>query len=228
MNKEKEKEKEIGTEIVTETALKAELKSISEPALRRLPLYHQYLKKAHSQGVKEISSTRIAEELNLTSILVRKDIAYTSILGKPKTGYNVESLILAIEEFLGWKNNNEALLIGAGNLGIALLGYKGFKDYGLSIVAAFDTDEKKIGETIYGKKIMSIEKFENITKRLKIRIGIITVPAEFAQEVADLMVKSGIKAIWNFSPVKVSVPDDVKVQHVNLASSIALLLRSIE
>lgn len=205
-----------------------EFKTISEPALKRLPLYHQYLKKAYSMGVQVISCTRIAEELNLTPISVRKDIAYTSIQGKPKTGYNVETLIVAIEEFLGWRNDNEALLAGVGNLGTALLGYKGFKDYGLTIVAGFDTDSEKIGTSINEKKVLSIEKFENISQRLKIKIGIITVPAEAAQGVADLMVKSGMKAIWNFSPAKVSVPEHVKVQDVNLASSIAMLLRSIE
>lgn len=205
-----------------------ELKTISEPSLKRLPLYHQYLKKAHSLGVEVISCTKIAEELELTPISVRKDIAYTSIQGKPKTGYNVELLIAAIEEFLGWRNNNEAFLVGAGNLGAALLGYKDFEKYGLSILAAFDTDDKKIGKTIHGKKVMNIERFANITGRLKIKIGIITVPAEAAQGVADLMVKSGMKAIWNFSPIKIAVPNDVKVQHVNLASSIAVLLRSID
>lgn len=207
---------------------KEDLRTISEPALKRLPLYHQYLKKAHSSGVQVISCTRIAEELNLTPILVRKDIAYTSIQGKPKTGYSVVALISAIEDFLGWKNSNEALLIGAGNLGNALLGYKQFNDYGVSIIAAFDQDKGKVGTTVHGKKVLDIEKFENITQRLKIKIGIITVPAEAAQEITDLMVKSGIKAILNFTPVKVSVPEGIAIQQVNLASSIAILLKSIE
>lgn len=208
--------------------VETQFKTISEPALKRLPLYHQYLKKVHSMGVRVISCTKIAEELNLIPISVRKDIAYTSIHGKPKTGYDVETLISAIEEFLGWRNNNEALLVGVGNLGTALLGYNGFKEYGLSIVAAFDMDSEKIGHSINEKRILDIEKFENLSQRLKIKIGIITVPAEAAQIVADLMVKSGMKAIWNFSPAKLTVPAEVKVQDVNLASSVAMLLRSIE
>lgn len=211
-----------------EAAGDAALKTISEPALKRLPLYHQYLKKVHSTGMQVVSCTRIAEELNLTPILVRKDIAYTSIQGKPKTGYSVEALIAAIEEFLGWKNTNEALLVGAGNLGNALLGYRQFNEYGLSIIAAFDSDKAKVGTTVHGKKVFDIDRFENITQRLKIKIGIITVSADSAQEVSDMMVRSGITAILNFTPVKISVPDGVTVQQVNLASSIAILIRSIE
>ncbi len=199
-------------------------KMIPEPSLRRLPIYYQYLKEQASLKKSEyISCTQIANDLHLIPIQVRKDIEAVGISGKPKIGYNISSMIEDIESFLGWNNVSDAFLVGAGHLGQALLGYQGFKDYGLNIVAAFDMDEKKIGNKIVNIKVVSIKKMSEMIKRMNIKIGIITVPALFAQEIADIMVNSGIKAIWNFAPAKIKVPSDIAVQHENLASSLAVL-----
>ena len=181
-----------------------------------------------SDGVKEISSAQIAKFLGFNTIQVRKDIEATKIEGKPKRGYNLKKLISAIEKFLGFYTKNEAVLIGAGHLGYALLGYHGFKEYGLDIIAAFDNNPERVDKFINYKKVFSIDRLEDIISRMQIKIGILTVPSAVAQELADRMVKVGIKAIWNFAPIKINVPKDVVVQHENLASSLAVLSQKIK
>ncbi len=204
------------------------LKPIPEPTLRRLPIYYQYLKKMHDdRQLKSISCTKIGNDLNILPIQVRKDLAITDAVGKPKLGYGVEELMGTIEDFLGWNNTTEAYLVGAGNLGAALLGYQGFREYGLDIIAAFDADESKVGTEIRGKKIIHVKKLPEMIRRMGIKIGILTVPAYCAQELADNMVSAGIHAIWNFSPVKVIVPPNVIVQHENLASSLVVLSKKL-
>ncbi len=202
-------------------------KAISEAALRRLPFYHHFLKQLECDGVKEISSAQIAKCLGFNTIQVRKDIEITDIKGKPKRGYNLKNLIEHIEKFLGFYIKNEAVLVGAGHLGYALLGYQGFKEYGLDIVAAFDDNSDKVNKVINTKKVMPVAEMENFVKTNKIKIGILTVPAAAAQQLADKMVESGIKAIWNFAPAKINVPEDVIVQHENLASSLAVLSQKL-
>lgn len=204
------------------------LKPIPEPTLRRLPIYYQYLKKMHDdKQLDHISCTTIGNDLNILPIQVRKDLAITDAVGKPKLGYSVEELMGTIEDFLGWNNTTEAYLVGAGNLGAALLGYQGFREYGLDIIAAFDADENKVGTEIRGKKIIHVEKLPAMIRRMGIKIGILTVPAFCAQELADTMVSAGIHAIWNFSPVKVMAPPNVIVQHENLASSLVVLSKKL-
>lgn len=204
------------------------LKPIPEPTLRRLPVYYQYLKKIHdNKQLEHISCTKIGNDLNILPIQVRKDLAITDVVGKPKLGYSVEDLMGTIEDFLGWNNTTEAYLVGAGNLGAALLGYQGFKEYGLDIIAAFDADESKVGKEIRGKKIIHVSKLPEMILRMGIKIGILTVPAYCAQELTDNMVSAGIHAIWNFSPVKVIVPPNVIVQHENLASSLVVLSKKL-
>lgn len=203
-------------------------KVIPEPTLRRLPVYYQYIKKFSQDNKGDfISCTQIAQELHLIPIQVRKDLEYTAALGRPKVGYSVSDLLKAIEYFLGWNNTTEAILVGAGHLGSALLGYNGFKDYGLNIVAAFDSDPGKIGKEIRNRKIYSISKMPEIIKRTNIKIGILTAPGEVAQELADLMVQAGIRAIWNFAPTKISASSEIIIQHENLASSLAVLSKRL-
>jgi redox-sensing transcriptional repressor len=136
-------------------------------------------------------------------------------------------LIGIIEDFLGWNNTTDAYVVGVGNLGAALLGYGGFNECGLNIVAGFDVNEQKIDREIGGKKILNISKLPDMIKRMGIKIGILTVPASAAQEIADIMIKAGIHAIWNFSPVKIAVPSDVIVQHENLASTLGVLSKKL-
>jgi redox-sensing transcriptional repressor len=200
---------------------------IPEPTLRRLPVYHQYLKNLGPTKYSAISCTQIAQDLRLTPIQVRKDLACTGIVGKPKTGYDVGALLGSIEDFLGWNNPNEALLFGAGHLGMALLMYEGFRNYGLDIVAAVDPDHQKQGSAPNDKKILPLEKAAGLIRRMHLKLAVLAVPEAAAQKTADLCAACGIKAIWNFAPVKISVPPDVIVQHENLASSLAVLSKKI-
>src|ERR1035441_8712321 len=162
-----------------------EAPSIPQPSLKRLPQYHHYLEELEAKGVSQISCSVIGLDLGLVPVQVRKDLQYTGIIGKPKTGYVVRELIQAIETFLGWNNVNEAFLVGVGNLGIPLLGYERFTQCGLRIVAAFDTDPVKIGQWIHEKAVLSLDKLADLAPRMSIHLGIITTPAEAAQEIAQ-------------------------------------------
>ena len=201
---------------------------IPVPSLRRLPLYHHYLKEQINKNILFTSATIIAEDLNLIPIQVRKDLSYTGIIGKPKLGYDIKELASTIETFLGWHNTKNAFLVGTGNLGEAILGYNGFNDIGIKIIGGFDVDKNKIGREINNVKILPVEKLESLIKRMKIKIGIITVSAKAAQDIANIMVNAGIKAIWNFSPVKLKIPPDVIVQSENLATSLSVLVKKLE
>lgn len=204
------------------------MKPIPEPTLRRLPIYYQYLKRMRMEtGLDHISSTRIGNDLNILPIQVRKDLQITRATGKPKLGYEVGELMAAIEAFLGWNNTTDGYLVGVGNLGSALLGYQGFKEYGLNVVAAFDVDERKVGTEIHGTTVLHVSKLPGLIKRTGIKIGILTVPGKEAQVLADTMIKAGIRAIWNFSPVKLNAPPHVIIQHENLASSLVVLSKKL-
>ncbi len=198
--------------------------NISMQTLKRLPLYLNYLKSLDRDKCDSISATMIAETLGYNDVSVRKDIATVSSSGKPKTGYAVKTLVDDLETFLGYNNTDNAVLIGAGKLGKALLDYKGFSDYGLDILLAFDVDENVVDN----KRILPLGKLNEMCRRINVHIGIITVPAEMAQSVCDLLVDSGVTAIWNFSPTHLSVPDNVLVQNENMAASLALLSRHLK
>ena len=200
-----------------------EVLPIPQPSLRRLPQYHHYLVDIEAKGVTRISCSAIGRDLGCVPVQVRKDLQYTGIIGKPKTGYSVSELIQAIENFLGWNNVNEAFLVGVGNLGTALLGHERFSKFGLRIVAAFDTDPAKTGQRIHHKLVLPLEKLAGLAPRMSILLGIITTPAEAAQAVADEMVKGGIQAIWNFAPVKLKVPEAIIVHNEDLYSTLASL-----
>jgi len=197
------------------------------PSIKRLPLYYQYLKEKVKNHIEYVSATDIAEELGLVAIQVRKDIAFTGSIGKPRLGYEVNELVKVIEHFLGWDDLKKAFLIGAGNLGLAIMGYPGFRELGLDIVCAFDTDPLKIGKEINGIKILPIDKLDNLAKRMQIKIGILTVPLSVAQITADRMVHAGIKAIWNFSSTMLTVPEDIIIQSENLAASLTVLSKKL-
>lgn len=199
------------------------IKSYPLPSVRRMPMYLRYLKQVREQGRCSVSCTHIAEHLHLNSIQVRKDLALTGIVGRPKTSYEAEPLIDAVEEFLGWNNTHDAFLVGVGSLGRALLGYDGFHEYGLEIIAGFDKAVETIGQTIHGKQILDIETLPGLARRMHVQIGILTVPAKAAQEVTDVMVGAGIRAIWNYTPVPLDVPSTVVVEEVRMAASFAVL-----
>jgi redox-sensing transcriptional repressor len=193
------------------------------PSVRRLPSYLRLLYELQARGRDVVSCTHIADELGLVSVQVRKDLSITGIVGKPKVGYQIPELIVAIETFLGWRNTKDAVLVGAGSLGAALLGYEGFKEFGLNVLVGFDSDPAKVGTQIHGKEIFPMEKLPNLVKRIHVLIGILAVPACVAQEVADLMVEAGIRAIWNYTSMSLRVPDTVVVEDVKLAASLAVL-----
>jgi redox-sensing transcriptional repressor len=208
---------------VDETAADDSLKSVPLPSIRRLPTYLRLLYSLKIRGREVVSCTHIAEDLGLVSVQVRKDLAMTGIVGRPKVGYGVAELIDAIEQFLGWKNTSDAFLVGAGSLGSALLGYEGFKEYRLNVLAGFDANPVKIGTHIHGKEIFAMDKLPDLIRRMHVLIGILTVPAAAAQQVADVLVGAGIRAIWNYTPVQLQVPDGVIVEDVKLAASLAVL-----
>lgn len=199
------------------------VKPISTQALQRLPLYLSCLRSLPPDGAANISAKAIADTLGLGEVQVRKDLALVSSGGKPKIGYIREELIRDLEQFLGYDNAENAVIVGAGQLGRALLSYSRFKSYGLDIVAAFDIDDKVIGQAPQGKPILPLSKFSDICGRMKIRIGIITVPAECAQDICDMMTENGIMAIWNFAPTHLKVAGNILVKNENMASSLALL-----
>ena len=202
-------------------------KAISIQTLQRLPLYLQYLRALSPEKDKNISAKALGNALGFGEIQVRKDLSSVSDGGKPKLGYCTSELIRAIEVFLGYDNVNDAVLVGAGKLGKALLSYHGFRAYGLNIVAAFDSDSEVCGTDESGKQILPMSKMENLCRRMKIELGIITVPAKDAQSVCDILVKSGIKAIWNFAPTHLDVPKGVILKNENIAASLAVLSKNL-
>jgi redox-sensing transcriptional repressor len=193
------------------------------PTIRRIPRYLNVLEEFSTIGLDHVSATDIALKLNLKPIQVRKDMAFTGIVGKPKVGYKTEELITAIRSFLGWDSATDAFLVGTGALGTALLGYRGFAERGLQIVAAFDSDPEKVGKKIHGKEIMPLTRMEDLARRMKVHIGILTVPAEAAAAAAQNLIEAGITGIWNFSPAELDVPDHVTVQREDLSAGLAVL-----
>ncbi|MDD4113418.1 MAG: redox-sensing transcriptional repressor Rex [Herbinix sp.] len=204
-----------------------EPKCISRVILKRLPIYLGYLKSLPNDAPPHISATTIANVLQMGEVQVRKDLAAVCDIGKPKIGYKVRDLIDELETFLGFKDMNDVIIVGAGKLGKALLSYEGFREYGLSIVAAFDVDDTVIGNMNSTKPIYHISKLSDLCQRMNIQIGIIAVPAESAQAICDYIIKCGIKAIMNFTPYLLKVPSDIIAHHVNIAASLALLSKQL-
>ena len=196
---------------------------IPRPSLNRLPLYYRHLIELAEKNVGITSSEELGEAVNVPAAQVRKDLTFLGELGRPGVGYEVLSLAAHLEEVLGIVNDKEAVLVGAGRLGTALASYEGFRKYGLNIIALFDSDPEKVGQTVCDKSVFPISKLSNLVRRLNVQLGIIAVPASCAQEISDLLVQSGIKVIWNFAPVHLKVPDQVWVENEDLAVRLAAL-----
>ncbi len=206
------------------TAGKIEKKEISKATLARMPLYLHYLQEANVKGVEYISSTALAQSITVSSVLVRKDLEMVSSeAGRPRLGFVVSRLIVDIEKFLGYDNLSDVIIVGAGGLGRAFLGYEGFKNNGLNVVAAFDNNRAIVNGEIFGKPILPMERLQAFVKEKSIRIAVVTVPKHAAQEVANALVDAGIKAIWNFAPAPVRVPKGVLLKTEDLAASLAIL-----
>ena len=202
--------------------------SLPRQTFQRLPAYYNYLRMLRSEGTESVSSTSIARDLRLGEVQVRKDLSWISKAGgRPRTGFSVAELIDRIEFQLGYNRMDEAVLVGAGNLGRALLSYSGFEESGIKIVAAFDSDNHLVGQSLFGKQVLPVAKLSDLCRRMHILIGIIAVPASQAQEVCDLLVTAGVAAIWNFAPIHLSVPNEVLVKNENLAAALAILSQDL-
>ncbi len=200
--------------------------NVSLSTLRRLPIYLHYLNTVRQER-KNISAAAVAEHFGLNAVQVRKDLGAVSGTGRPKTGYDVGELIGQIEDCLDCGTETKAILVGAGNLGKALLSYSGFADFGLNIVAAFDAGAQAKGKTINGKPVYSAGEIERVCAEGKIKLGIIAVPVEHAQLVCDRLVSCGVRAIWNFAPTILKTPPYVLTENENLASSLAILSKHL-
>ena len=197
---------------------------ISKATLARMPLYLHFLQEEHSKGAQYISSTVIAQNISVSSVLVRKDLALVSSeSGRPRLGFAISRLIVDIEKFLGYDNLSDVIVVGAGGLGRAFLGYEGFKNNGLNVVAAFDVDNALIGTTVSGKKILPLDDLGAFVKEKNIRIAVITVPKHAAQEVLNRLIDAGIEAVWNFAPAPLRAPKNIVLKTEDLAASLAML-----
>lgn len=197
-------------------------RDIPEISLQRLPIYLNYLKSL-PEGDKYISSGAIAAALGMGEVLVRKDLAYTSSSGRPKVGYVRAELVAAIEEYLGCNKKKNAVLVGVGGLGSALLSYGGFSKYGIDIVEAFDSDPEKIGTTVGGKAVRGDDELASVVNKYGALLAIVAVPAVAAQQVCDCLAASGVKGILNFAPVQLKAPESVVVRNIDVAASLAIL-----
>ncbi|MGI6073732.1 MAG: redox-sensing transcriptional repressor Rex [Fermentimonas sp.] len=201
---------------------------VPEPALRRLPWYLAYLKLLKNQGEKIISSTQIAKKLNVSASQIAKDLSYVNISGKTRVGYDVDQLIDALDIFLGFRTLHKAVVFGVGSLGAALLSDSGLEQYGLRIIGGFDIDENVVNNKIYEIPVYHYDDFIEKNKELKADIGILTVPSGVAQEVADYMIKGDIKAIWNFTPFRIRVPDNIVLQNTSLYAHLAVMFNRLK
>lgn len=201
---------------------------VPEHAIRRLSLYLRYLYMARTEGTENVSAPAIARVLPFESTQIVKDIALTGIKGKTRTGYSTLELIQGIESYLNFNPTRSAFLAGAGNLGRALMTYRHLASFGLHIVAGFDADPAQCSQEADQLLIFPMEKFGEMAEQLDVEIGIITTPEHAAQEVADLMIANGIKAIWNFAPVLLNTPENIIVQHTSMYSNVSILLKKLE
>jgi redox-sensing transcriptional repressor len=203
--------------------------SISLATYNRMPKYLKALCAMRDKGELNVSSVALADYVGDNASVVKKDLSYAiKSEGKPKIGYDINNLITDIEEFLGYNNTKEAVLVGVGKLGQALLGYGGFENYGLKILAGFDIDDKIIGKEINGREILPTGKLASVIEKLNIKMAILTTPKEHAQVMADLMIKSGVRAIWNFTPCHLEIPCTVAVRNEDMAASLAILSKELK
>lgn len=205
-----------------------QIKTAPVPTLKRLPIYLHYFQQLKKKGRDVVSTSHLAEMLRIDPTQIRKDLGYTGIMGKPRVGFDVNRTITVLEEFLGFRNHTDAVLVGAGNLGRAIMGYMPFVDSGLKIIAAFDNDPALVGTEWSGIPIFAVERMKNLVERMKIRVAILTVPASVAQALCDEMVEAGIRIIWSFAPVRLTIPEGVFVENTQLSSHLAVIKRKIE
>ncbi len=201
---------------------------LPEPTLRRLPWYLAYVTMLNSRNVEHISSTQIAKDLNVDASQIAKDLSFLNIKGKTRIGYEVKTLEMVLQDFLGFKEVHNAIIIGVGSLGGALIHDSGLSRYGLNIVAGFDVNPSIIGSKICGIPIYNISDLETKRKSLNAEIAVIAVPVDQAQNVADLTVANGIKAIWNFTPSRIKLSGNIVVQNTSIYSHLAVMYNRLD
>lgn len=200
---------------------------VPEPTLRRLPWYLSNIKLMKERGEQYVSSTQISRQINVDASQIAKDLSYVKIAGRTRVGYEIDALIEVLESFLGFTRLHQAYLFGVGSLGGALLRDSGLHHFGLEIVGAFDVNPDLVGTEINGIPIYHSDTFEEHARRERVPIGVLTVPINIAQEVTDQMVAGGIKAVWNFTPFRIRVPEQIVVQNTSLYAHLAVMFNRL-
>ena len=209
------------------TYIPKEADKVPEPTLRRLPWYLSNIKLMKETGEQYVSSTQISKEINIDASQIAKDLSYVNISGRTRVGYNIDALIEVLESFLGFTNMHKAFLFGVGSLGAALLRDSGLHHFGLEIVAAFDVNPELVGKDLNGIPIFHSDDFETKMKEYDVNIGVLTVPINIAQEITNKMVDGGIKAVWNFTPFRIRVPENIVVQNTSLYAHLAVMFNRL-
>lgn len=199
------------------------LDMLPEPTLRRLPWYLAYVTMLNGENVEYVSSTRISEELHVDASQIAKDLSFINIKGKTRIGYEVASLERALRSFLGFSERHDAVIVGAGSLGAALMQDSGLQRYGLNIVAGIDTNPAIAGSSIAGIPVYNPDRLPQLVRDMKISVGILAVPVDSAQSVADALVKAGVRALWNFTPTRIRVADGTVVTNTSIYSHLAVM-----
>lgn len=201
--------------------------NVPEPTLKRLPWYLSNAKLMRDRGELYVSSTQISKQISIDASQVAKDLSFVKLAGRPRVGYEINALIEVLEDFLGFTSLHKAFLFGVGSLGGALLQDSGLRHFGLEIVAAFDVQPELVGTEVNGIPVYHSDDFLKIMEREDVNIGILTVPINMAQEITDKMVAGGIKAIWNFTPFRIRVPEDIVVQNTSLYAHLAVMFNRL-
>lgn len=209
------------------TYIPKEADKVPEPTLRRLPWYLSNIKLMKEKGEQYVSSTQISKEINIDASQIAKDLSYVNISGRTRVGYNIDALIEVLESFLGFTNMHKAFLFGVGSLGAALLRDSGLHHFGLEIVAAFDVNPELVRKDLNGIPIFHSDDFETKMKEYDVNIGVLTVPINIAQEITNKMVDGGIKAVWNFTPFRIRVPENIVVQNTSLYAHLAVMFNRL-
>ena len=200
---------------------------VPEPTLCRLPWYLSTVKLMKENGEDYVSSTSISKQINVDASQVAKDLSYVKIAGRTRVGYKIDTLIEVLEDFLGFTRIHKAYLFGVGNLGGALLQDSGLSQFGLEIVGAFDINPNLVGTEINGIPVYHTDEFEKVMSADRVNIGMLTVPINIAQEITDRMVAGGIKAVWNFTPFRIRVPESIVVQNTSLYAHLAVMFNRL-
>lgn len=200
---------------------------VPEPTLRRLPWYLAYAKLVLKEGETNISSTQIAKNIAVDASMVAKDLSFVNVSGRTRVGYDVKELVGVLDAFLGFTNSHKAFLFGVGSLGGALMHDNGLEQFGLEIVAGFDVKYELTGTNINKIPIHHIDRFSELQKQTNVNIGVLTVPVDRAQAVSELMIEGGIQAIWNFTPYRIRVPENIIVQNTSIYAHLAVMFNRL-